>query len=616
MNEEQKQRHFLKYVAGGVAASVLILTGLGWGAWTYAEKYNGVIAPNVFIGALDIGRKTPEQAREILQKRTDELLTHGVNIRFNGETKNLPLSTLIGSDLIEYVNFDLDQTLKTTEFVRHDANPIINTSKILYALIRPFRTAMRFTIQTRELNQSLHALFASEEHLASETSFLIKPAGTDWDIDVKPGVSGDQMDEEIFAKSLSKAFETLSTDPVDLIRTERKPLVSEEVARQEVPIVRAILMAAPYRLVYKQEDGTVDSWKLSAHVLATLLIPTPEGTVSMDKVAFNKFLEPIMKDVNVPAQNARFEIKGSRAEKFAESKDGHIIDQDKLFQDTLAQITQGSTNPIEIATIIEKPSVKTADVNNIGITEILGYGISNYKNSPKNRKLNIQNGVNLLNGLLIAPGETFSLLDSLKPFTLANGYFPELVIKGTKIEPDIGGGLCQIGTTTFRAAMHSGLPIVTRQNHSLVVSYYNDPANNNPGTDATIFNPAPDFKFTNNTEQYILFQAENIIAKQELKFTFWGTSDGRKGSYTPPVVTRWIPYGEKIVQTSTNLKPGEEKCQEAHKGADASFTYTIENPDGTKIDKIFASHYRPLPKICLVGIDPLIAITNPETPTP
>ncbi|MCX6714419.1 MAG: VanW family protein [Candidatus Uhrbacteria bacterium] len=612
----KSSRGFSKYVVGGSIATVLILTGLGWGAWSYAEKYNGYIAPNVFVGGVDIGRKTPEEARAILQKQADELLNHGIDVRYNGETKNLPLSTLIGSDLVEYVNFDLDQTLKTTEMARHDANPIVNTNKILYALIRPFRTAMRFSVHTSELNQSLHALFATDEHFAAETAFVIKPSADTWNIEVKPGVSGDQIDDAAFEAALSNTLETLSTEPIDLVKAERKPLVTEEVAAKEIPIIQAILGAAPYHLVYKHEDETEDSWKLDSHTLETLLVPTQDGTVSLNRDSFNTFLEPIIKAVNVPAQNARFVIKSSHAVKFAESKNGITVDTEKLFQDTLAQITQGSTSPILIATTLEKPSVKTAEVNDIGIDEILGYGISNYGKSPKNRKLNIQNGVNLLNGLLIAPGETFSLLEALKPFTTENGYLRELVIKGDKIEPDIGGGLCQIGTTAFRAVMHAGLPINARQNHSLVVSYYNDPSNGNPGTDATIFDPAPDFKFTNNTEHYILFEAENIPSKTELKFTLWGTSDGRKGSYTPPIVSKWIPYGDEIDQASTDLKPGEEKCQEAHKGANTSFTYTIQNPDGTKTEKVYTSHYRPLPKICLVGVNPTQTIPSPETPTP
>jgi len=225
--------------------------------------------------------------------------------------------------------------------------------------------------------------------------------------------------------------------------------------------------------------------------------------------------------------------------------------------------------------------------------------------------MNIQNGVKLLNGLLIAPGETFSLVAALSPFTLENGYLPELVIKGDKIEPEVGGGLCQIGTTTFRATMNSGLLVTERSNHSLVVSYYNDPSNGNPGTDATIYDPAPDFKFTNDTDDYILFQAENLKDIKQLRFTFWGTNDGRKGSYSPPIVTRWIPVGETQNIETLDLEPGVEECQSAHIGADATFVYTVEKIDGEKIETTFDSHYRPLPKICLIGVEELSEETAP-----
>ena len=68
--------------------------------------------------------------------------------------------------------------------------------------------------------------------------------------------------------------------------------------------------------------------------------------------------------------------------------------------------------------------------------------------------------------------------------------------------------MCQIGTTLFRMSMNSGMPIVQRVNHSLVVSYYADPVNGNPGTDATVYVPYVDFKFNNDTGNYLLLQTE------------------------------------------------------------------------------------------------------------
>jgi vancomycin resistance protein YoaR len=271
-----------------------------------------------------------------------------------------------------------------------------------------------------------------------------------------------------------------------------------------------------------------------------------------------------------------------------------------------ARLETSAAEPFALPLVLEVAEAETdlSDTNNLGITEILGVGYSSFAGSPLNRVKNIQNGASKLHGLLIPPGETFSAIDHLRPFTIDAGYLPEKVIKGDEIVPEIGGGLCQIGTTLFRMAMNSGVDIAERRNHSLVVSYYNDPTNGLPGTDATIYEPAPDFKFTNDTENYVLIQAEVDTTNQDLFFTLWGTNDGRKGSYTLPQVSKWIEPGPAKIIETTKLAPGVRECQSAFRGANTSFTYTRSLPNGTTESEVFDSYYRPLPQICLVGVAP------------
>ncbi|MFZ2979231.1 MAG: hypothetical protein WA057_06200, partial [Candidatus Magasanikiibacteriota bacterium] len=92
----------------------------------------------------------------------------------------------------------------------------------------------------------------------------------------------------------------------------------------------------------------------------------------------------------------------------------------------------------------------------------------------------------------------------------------------------------------------------------------------------------------------------------------------RTGSYTHPVVSKWIPYGETKNIETTKLEPGKKDCQNAFKGADASFTYTRILANGEKQDKLFESHYRPLQKICLVGVEvaEVIPTTTADNITP
>jgi vancomycin resistance protein YoaR len=248
------------------------------------------------------------------------------------------------------------------------------------------------------------------------------------------------------------------------------------------------------------------------------------------------------------------------------------------------------------------PERKLAEINPYGISEIVGTGYSSMKNSAPARFANIQNAIFKLNGVLIAPGQEFSTINALAPFTEGNGYVEGLAIKGKKIVPEIGGGMCQVSTTLFRAAMNSGLEITDRSNHSIVVDYYNDIRNGLPGTDATIFYPAPDFKFRNDTENYILIKTR-VSSNGDIYFDFWGKSDGRIGSFTPPqVFATKASVGEPVYDLTTSLPTGKVSCSGPFKGVSSVFTYVRKLSNGeTKVIPYY-SYYRPQPMNCLVGI--------------
>jgi vancomycin resistance protein YoaR len=258
--------------------------------------------------------------------------------------------------------------------------------------------------------------------------------------------------------------------------------------------------------------------------------------------------------------------------------------------------------------------IRLTDLNDLGIDDLIGTGTSTFYDSHTNRIKNIAHAVELLNGVLVAPDEVFSAIKFAGPFTLENGYLPEEIIKGDRIVKEVGGGMCQIGTTLFRMAMNSGMDILERHNHSLVVNYYADPINKNPGTDAALYDPFLDLKFKNDTGGYLLLQAKIDYKKQILTFSLWGKSDGRFGSYTSPLVSKWIPAGEPKEVVSSELAPGEEKCQNAFRGAISSFIYTRFTSTSEKIDRVFTSNYRPLPKLCLVGPS-LVSTSTPSEET-
>lgn len=172
----------------------------------------------------------------------------------------------------------------------------------------------------------------------------------------------------------------------------------------------------------------------------------------------------------------------------------------------------------------------------LGIRELIGEGVSDFSGSTKSRIHNITTAAKRFDGLVIPPDEEFSFVSVLGPVDGEHGYKEELVIRDNETKPEYGGGICQVSTTVFRGAIFSGMKITQRRNHSYPVHYYTP-----TGFDATVYVPAPDFRFINNTPGHILLNME--MEGTELKFRYYGTNDGRAVEMDGPHVTERQPNG-------------------------------------------------------------------------
>ena len=583
-----------------------VLVGCGVALFGWAQTYQGRLGPQVWIGERFVGGMSFEEAQESTQRVVDHFLANGVEVRAEGESQTLTLATLVGTDMVEHASFGVDTALLQAKINRH-TSWFVNPFLLAWNIFFPVRVFLPVTIQEELLLQDVRNLFPELELEVSEPTFVFTFQNNEWIGEVIPGKSGNEINRQIFLDQLRDHLSSFDALPVILDVQYVDPTISVAQAQAQMDQALSGLTRAPLTFRATRGDLT-DTIVLEQEDLKTMIVPTSLETPTISKEAFDLWTETVAASFEQQAVNAKFIIENGRVREFIPNTPGYFVDHDLTYQNLLTFFQEEALGEIEMVFIQTQPEISVSEVNDIGIAEKLGVGTSSYRGSPYNRILNITNGVRLLNGVLIAPDQTFSLLEALRPFDSTNGYYSELVIKGDKIEPEMGGGLCQIGTTTFRVALNSGLPIVERSNHSLVVSYYNDPQNGNPGTDATIYDPAPDLKFTNDTGHFILFQAEMNTQTQQLTFTFWGTSDGRQASYSAPIVSSWIPVGETQKIETLDLEPGEEKCQSAHIGANASFVYTVRKSEGTVEERTFESHYRPLPEICLIGVEELTPI--------
>jgi vancomycin resistance protein YoaR len=254
-------------------------------------------------------------------------------------------------------------------------------------------------------------------------------------------------------------------------------------------------------------------------------------SLSLDETGLKNYLGKIKEEKRVNPENAKFTFSEGKASAFSLSKEGYEINIDESFNLINKIFKENSyAKDINLVTDILKPEVSSSNVDQYGIKELIGQGVSSFPGSPKNRIHNITVGAAKFNGVLIKPGEEFSFIKTLGPVDASTGYLPELVIKVDKTIPEYGGGMCQVSTTCFRAALNSGLKITARTNHAYPVQYYAP-----QGTDATVYIPNPDLRFMNDTPGYVLMQTH--IEGTRLAFDFYGTSDGRQAKLVGPTVT-------------------------------------------------------------------------------
>lgn len=286
------------------------------------------------------------------------------------------------------------------------------------------------------------------------------------------------------------------------------------------------------------EDKSWDINLTSTHPVKTAAVRQDTDLISMAKdvmlgqdrenyaTLFNDesliLVQQIISEINQSSIPASLKIKNNKATAFEPGQDGRSVDIYELYL-----LLADSKDSEKLPVIISRPKTTLAETNDLGINELVAEGQSDFSGSPKNRVVNIKVGSKKFNGLIIAPGEEFSFNKYLGDVDAANGFLPELVIKKTGLVPEFGGGLCQVSSTAFRAAMNAGVPINERKNHSFAVHYYSP-----QGTDATIYPGVSDLRFVNNLNSSLLIHTR--IDGSKLFFDFYSTKDERQVAFDGP----------------------------------------------------------------------------------
>lgn len=203
---------------------------------------------------------------------------------------------------------------------------------------------------------------------------------------------------------------------------------------------------------------------------------------------------------------------------------------------------------VEIPLELTEPERTTEYVESRLFADDLGETVTtSLAGSTQNRITNVQLAAASIDGIILAPGEQFSYNDALGERTTERGYKAAGAYSGGQVVQEVGGGICQVSSTLYYAALLANLQIDVRTCHYFPVGYL--PA----GLDATVSWGGPEFKFTNNRDWPIKIEASVDTAKNTVSVHIVGTDED--GSYVQMTYATWLVYGNsEYPETATGYK--------------------------------------------------------------
>ena len=187
---------------------------------------------------------------------------------------------------------------------------------------------------------------------------------------------------------------------------------------------------------------------------------------TFDMKPIDEYLTVLNGTYSVPAEDALFQFKDNRVTGFKVEKPGVQLTIDKTresiqkYLSSNVYIAPGKSFSISSTEL--KPKITIKDTNTFGIVEKIGEGVSDFTHSASERVFNLTHAARRLNGVLIAPGETFSYNKTIGDISQATGFKPGYIIKDGRTVLGDGGGVCQDSTTLFRAALNTCLLYTSR----------------------------------------------------------------------------------------------------------------------------------------------------------
>ncbi len=546
----------------------------------------GKIYPGTRVAGIDVSGMTPEAATEHLRAELAAVEAHAATFTFDGQRWEASLADL---------GISIDYDLMVEQAMAHGRNgSVIDRYTSLLGGDDDDEVEMRLVRDDSTLRSWLETIendIAVEPHSA-------RLQNDDGEISIIEHVTGRTLDWDQLISDTNRSVVGIDvvSIPVAVVPVEPKVTTAKLSAAREHA---TRLISEPIYFTY---DG--DVYPVDVPTLTAALEIDENNTASLDLSLLTTRLDAIAAAVFTPAQNIKL---GWNDGLFVveDDVDGLEVDRD-AFEADVARVVASAERSAPLPVVPVRAGARADNLDELGLEGHLAYGGSSFAGSSETRAENVAVSARNISYKLVAPGELFSFNDLLGPITEEAGFVQGKIIQGDWAASDLGGGVCQVSTTVFRAAAHAGFQFEEWHPHSWRLAFY-EADGSPPGMDGAIYQPntpdeiEKDLIFQNPLDSWLLLMM--VIDGHTVYAHLYGRDNGWEVEFGEPRISEPKPIPDPVERVNPKLASGDRiKVQNARAGVTVRIQRTVTAKDGSVIsDGDFVSDYRSVPEAWEVG---------------
>lgn len=577
-------------IAGGLfVLSLLFLGGIAWVEWSN----QGRIYPNVYVAGVNLGGLTPEDAEVALRLRYQDFQDHPLTLVYEDWVWRPS-----GSELGLVV--DWTQAVSDAMAVGRSGAGLQVWQQRWQCWTSRHDLLLPIYLDDKTLRAYLAGLGRKINVDPLDAALVVR----DQQVTIQLGHAGRTLEVIPSALVIREALGRLSRGPLSLVVQTIPPEVSEH----DIQAAKAIaekMVSAPLTLRALEHTWTLTPAQIAAMLKVERRQEAGRNTLAvvLDQEALRAYAQKIAGEARIYPRNAHFRFVDGQLQITDEGAPGWEVPVEAVIGQINEAVLSTTRRDIQLEVQQVLPQIRRETIAQMGIREEVGVGESHFVGSRPYRLHNIAVAAAILDGTLIPPGGTFSFIQAIGNIDEGDGFVPGYSIIGGRTVLNVGGGVCQVSTTVFRAAFFAGLPITERHAHAFRVAYYEQ--GSVLGLDATIYTgTGTDLKFVNDTAGYLLMQIEVYTETGEMYVYLYGTKPNREVIMEGPYLSNWTPAPTEPVYVYNPALPQGyiRQTDWAHDGVDATI-YRRILVNGQEVARdTFYSHYQAWPNVFEVGV--------------